>query len=252
LPYIVSFWVCSHSFSPMRFKVLFFLLLIALAGCRPQSSPAATSEIWQVEVSPALQWLGPVFNSCALKQPGIGIILVQGTGTIPDFIFEWGPNTNHPGYTLQLGQDELKVVVNSSNPVGSLSGEDLISILNGRITDWSQVGISSLSASGIEVWANPPGDEAAGALAHAFPGRLTKNPFVSIAPDSNAMRQAVSGNPAAIGYLPGRWLDNSIKMVVIQGVQPELLTHPILVTLPGGEPQDAKKQWLFCLQRALN
>ncbi len=71
------------------------------------------------------------------------------------------------------------------------------------------------------------------------------------APGPAAMREAVAGSPAAIGFLPHRWLDATVKALPVSGLDPAALRRPILAWSQA-EPQGMPRTWLLCLQDALS
>jgi hypothetical protein len=74
--------------------------------------------------------------------------------------------------------------------------------------------------------------------------------LVTLAPSPIAMLQAIREDPQAIGFIPRRALDSSVKTLEIPDVPLEILTHPILVLTPA-EPTGALKSILLCLQEAM-
>jgi hypothetical protein len=64
------------------------------------------------------------------------------------------------------------------------------------------------------------------------------------------MRQAVAADPSAIGYLPRRWVDSSLRPLSIDGISETSLRQPILAVTQT-TPQGAQKEWLLCLQRSI-
>ncbi len=52
------------------------LVILALAACQPEidSSTLPAPKTWQVQVTPALRWLGPVMNECTRQVPGIALL----------------------------------------------------------------------------------------------------------------------------------------------------------------------------------
>jgi len=71
-----------------------------------------------------------------------------------------------------------------------------------------------------------------------------------LAPDPNAMRQAVAADPSAIGYLPGRWVDSSVRPLSIAGSPAPSYASPSWAATQA-TPHGAQKEWLLCLQRSI-
>jgi hypothetical protein len=51
---------------------------------------------------------------------------------------------------------------------------------------------------------------------------------IFLAPDPGAMLEAISEDPAAIGFIPRRWLEEIVSSVTITDVEDEELRQPIL------------------------
>jgi ABC-type phosphate transport system substrate-binding protein len=146
-----------------------------------------------------------------------------------------------------LGSDDLVVVVNPQNPVHNLTGSQLRNIFSGASRAWSAY--SKGKTNPIQVWVYPTGNEIRQYFEDAL-APLRLNPSALLAPDPAAMRQAVAGDTSAIGYLPGRWVDSSVRQLSITDISELSLPQPILAITPT-EPQGAQKEWLLCLQRSI-
>jgi phosphate transport system substrate-binding protein len=93
--------------------------------------------------------------------------------------------------------DGLAVVVHTSNPLDSLSKDQVAAIFTGRISDWSQVGgkagrivvLSRESNSGTHVF-----------FRENVMGNLNYRPDALMMPSTKAIQQEVTNNPNAIGY----------------------------------------------------
>jgi len=149
--------------------------------------------------------------------------------------------TYAPGqYATPLGYVTFLVVVNSANPVSRLAAAQLRDIYAGRATDWQQVG----GAQGaIEVVSRESGSDAASAFSTA--ALLGAPPTLNalVAPDWAAMRQAVSQNPAAIGYLPAPEGLASVKAVGL-----DVTLQALVVAVAPREPTGAARSFLAWAQ----
>jgi len=240
-------------------KIILAMLLVVLAACTPASTPSSSAPtptfIWYVQVDAEVDHLRPLFNLCAQQNPAIGIVLVNesyaDTRTV-DFFFHWGvsePETAQE-YDAVLSTDHLTIIVHPNNPVSSLTVEDLRSIYQNSIREWNELDTSAGFLEQIEVWRYLPERAIQQDFETLLETPALRNPFAMLAPDPDAMRQAVSEKPAAIGFLPARWLDASVKPLIIKNVTEEVLSQPILVTY-SGEPDTLKQNWLLCIQDVL-
>lgn len=112
--------------------------------------------------------------------------------------------------------DGIAVVVNSSNTVSDLSMEQVAKLATGEITNWSEVG----------------GPDAPVVLVGREAGSGTRDGFESIVgvadncqyeqelTSTGAVMAAVKANPNAFGYISLASVDDSVKVVTIDGVAP--------------------------------
>lgn len=229
-----------------------FLLLNACQPTNSIANPTPTLALWQVQFSPSLQWMGPVMNLCAQNDSGIGLIVSElpAESLEPleaDITLRWDEPDDLPFYSSLLGWDDLIVSVNADNPITELTLLELKQIYSGKIRNWGNLLDDDQANPGeIQVWTIPPGDDIQQVFADGLVPEKFSYPFAMLAPDAHTMRQAIAENPGAIGYLPQRWVDSSIREVNLQDVDNSDLRRPILAILPN-EPDARKKGWLACL-----
>ncbi len=153
--------------------------------------------------------------------------------------------------------DGIAVVVNSSNTVSDLSMEQVAKLATGEITNWSEVG----------------GPDAPVVLVGREAGSGTRDGFESIVgvadtckyeqelTSTGAVMAAVKANPNAFGYISLASVDDSVKVVTIDGIAPSEETvkdgsykiqRPfVLVTKEGEElSAQAKAFYDFALSEA--
>jgi hypothetical protein len=241
-----------------RVKLVMLAALI-LSACQPQIvtlTPPPKPETWQVEATPALRWLGPIFQRCAAGLPGANLVFSERPadqlgGAQVDFSFQWGNRAAAMGFAAVIGQDTLAVVVNPANPVDTLAPSEVSALFSGKTDSWS-LAIKTRCAS-----CGPDFDGAVQAYVYA-PGEdvrvaadwIPAGPAALLAPGPAEVRAAVAQERYSLGYLPARWLDASVKVVSILPAEPGLLEKPVLAFAPR-EPQGAQRAWLACVQAAL-
>lgn len=128
-----------------------------------------------------------------------------------------------------LGLDGIAVIVNSSNPIRSLSKEQIRSIFAGEVTDWSQIGGDS--AGSIKVLAR---DAKSGTWDTFKSLVLGDTPLASTAlriEDSRQLSDRVANDPSAIGFV-GLAFVRSAKAVAVSepGARPVLPTALTVAT----------------------
>jgi phosphate transport system substrate-binding protein len=97
-----------------------------------------------------------------------------------------------------LGLDGIAVVVNASNPLATLRKDQIKRIFTGEVTDWSQIGPTH---GPINLYAR---DDKSGTFDTFKSLVLAGAPLASTAQrfeDSNALSEAVSGDPKSIGFI---------------------------------------------------
>ena len=115
-----------------------------------------------------------------------------------------------------IGFDGIAVIVNSASGVDSLTADQITRIFKGEITNWKDVGGTDAEIQCI-------GREAASGTRGAFEELMKIKDAVVYAEEQNStgnVKQAVSSNPNAIGYVSLSAIDNTIVAVKLDGVEP--------------------------------
>ncbi|MCL2602771.1 MAG: phosphate ABC transporter substrate-binding protein [Treponema sp.] len=210
--------------------VLSALVLALFSGCRGRGgadSPFVIEIGGSTSVVPAMELLAAAFQEFS---PGVKIN-INGTGSSDGIrnaglLYQFGMTSREltpfelgSGLNEQLlAVDGIAVVVHHSNPVASLSIEQIRDIYTGAITDWSEV--SPATSGAIAVVSREDGSGTRGAFEElaGFPGRLRAGAIET--PSTGAVRSNVSGNPNAIGYVSIASVDGSVKAVPVDGAEP--------------------------------
>jgi hypothetical protein len=83
---------------------------------------------------------------------------------------------------------------------------------------------------------------------------MSGNPVASgpalLIPGGAQMIESVAGDPAAFGFVPAHFLNETIKEVGLSGVEPAALQYPIL-SISASEPAGKTRAWLLCLRQVL-
>lgn len=111
--------------------------------------------------------------------------------------------------------DGVAPVVNPSNPVQTLSSEQLKAIFAGEISNWKSLGGADAQ---IHLFSR---DEASGTRSVFWKKALGKSAIseaANIVASNGAMKVAVSRDPNALGYMSIGHLDESVKSVSLDGV----------------------------------
>ncbi len=215
-------------------KTVIIALILLLAACQPLpvSETRTPAEPLKIAVSDSLSWMGPDFASCA-AEVGVAVQMVEEASASDELIQLRLGAPDSDGYTAVLGQDQLAVIVHPDNPEKEISLESLQRIFTGKQKNWAD-------QTEIQLWSLPQSSDVAAALLVA--GISIDN--AGLAPTAQDMLNAVAHNSNAIGFLPTHWVDDSVRVLQIKGLD---LSLPILAT-SRVEPQGTARSWLVCLQ----
>lgn len=237
----------------MRAILAAMLIAAFLSACaRPViQPPPPTPQVITAAFTPATRTWQPAFQACADTDPQMRLLIEESPWT--HMALEEGlsirlgsPTMETPYFAVQVGEEQIVVIVNPENPLDKLTADDLRAIYTGQYTTWDEVNLSY--AQNLQVWSYPESDE----LSQIYLSSLWQaNPPVIMAylvPDPEAMVEAVRAYPGAIGYLPASWLTNSaVRSITLETEVLHALLQPILV-ISHHEPQGLERILISCLQ----
>ena len=146
----------------------------------------------------------------------------SGTAQIGLLSRELKESENPGNYNVyQIGLDGIAIVVNPENGVSELTVEQLAELNAGETTIWRELGGADLA-----IVAN--GREAASGTRGAFEeivkvggeDIVDRCQYANEYNSTGALKQAVAGNPGAIGYVSLSSVDDTVKAVTVEGVAP--------------------------------
>jgi len=152
-------------------------------------------------------------------------------------------------YAITIAKDAIAIIVNPKNPIRDLSLDHVRQVFSGKIKDWGELG-------------DPPHPIVLVSREEGSGTRESFQKFVmgqeeisleSLVQDSNgAIRQVVSNDPYAIGYISLGLVNEQVKALKISGVEPTVtniernkytLVRPFLFVF-NGEPEGEAKSFL--------
>jgi hypothetical protein len=208
-----------------------------------------------IAYTPSVRPLSEAFHTCAAAISGFALNVNEVPASAldnltADLVFRLG---GAPGdaYAIPIGEVSIVLIVNALNPVLALPEENLRDIFTGRTTNWVVVGGAQ---EPIQVWSYPDGDDIRLAFDAVIFGGDQITPQALLAPNPQAMLEAVVADPYAIGYVPQNWLAktsnvNPIRSLNISQKLAEVLHQPVFA-FSGTEPQGLTRQFLVCMQTA--
>ncbi|RFT15779.1 MAG: Phosphate ABC transporter, periplasmic phosphate-binding protein PstS [Candidatus Saccharicenans subterraneus] len=208
--------------------LLVFLLLVTLAffpSCRSGRRGHSLVVAGSTSIQPFADKWAEVFME---KRPG-EIVDVQGGGSSAG-IQAVLTGAAHIGmssrelkgdekelYQIEVAHDGLAIIVHPSNPLDNLTIEQVKSIFLGEITTWETL---NGQKKAITVVVREEGSGTRGAFQELVMGksRITKKAIVQ---DSNGtVREIVSRDPNAIGFISLGLVNDSVKALALNGVKP--------------------------------
>lgn len=216
------------------------LVVIGLIGCEPMppSSPMPTPVSVFLSYPAYLQPAADRVVDCANENPLLALFLdpiPADQSQLPGVLLQLqlGENGLNGNNLYQVGEEEIKIIVNTNNPLFQLSTDHIVAIYSGQQTNWEYE-----NQLEIQVWGYPPEDNLRILLEAAIPGTPRLSSQANIAPTPMAVIRAVASDPAALGFVPGTWLDgltaddrSSIKTLELEATVMANLTHPVLISV---------------------
>ena len=148
---------------------------------------------------------------------------------------------------VEIARDAIAVVDNPANPVRNLTTEQVRKIFSGQIRSWSEVGGPDRE---IHVVTREEGSGTRGAFQDLVLGKdVDVDPGALVQDSNGAVRQLVSSDPNAIGYISLGLVNEAVRAISLDGVAPTAehvnagtykLVRPFLFVLrPGSESSAA-------------
>jgi phosphate transport system substrate-binding protein len=231
--------------------LLLVLALLLLASCTGQQGDNAGLNVsGSTSVSPFAEHLAEIYQ----KQHAGAVVNVQSLGSSAGIqaaisrVADIGMSsrTLAPEEAEQLDQlliarDALAVIVHPSNPLTNLSQAQVQDIFMGKITSWDEIGGQEQP---ITIIVREAGSGTFGAFEELV---MEKKPVTSGAlrqGSNGAIRQLVSLDQNAIGYISLGIVDQTVKAIAIGNVQPSVahvedgtytFVRPFLFVWPKGQ-----------------
>ena len=119
--------------------------------------------------------------------------------------------------TFPFAIDGVAVAVHPDNPVKSLSGEQIMDIYSGKVTDWKELGGEP---GAIDLYGREDGSGTRETFTDKLLGKAQLSPSVNVVGSNGAMKTAIAQDRRAIGYVGIGHLDASIAGVALDGALP--------------------------------
>lgn len=231
-----------------------FLLLFILFTTGCQRSTAGITVAGSTSVEPFAELLAEEYMH---QYPGAHIY-VQGGGStagvqaVRSRAAHIGMSSRHlmseekDLHAVMIAQDAIAIIVHPSNPVNDLSLDEVKQIFSGKMRKWETLGGPSRA---ITLVTREEGSGTREAFQKMVMGK-EEIALEALVQDSNgAIRQVVSGDPYAIGYISLGLVNEKVRAMKISGVEPNLssiqegkytLVRPFLFVFDGEPTGEAK------------
>lgn len=125
-----------------------------------------------------------------------------------------------------IAHDALAIVVHPSNPINTITVEELKGILSGEITNWNELGVPFDKQ--IQLINDSSGNGTRAALEELVMGKSKEKgtlgvpiTLMSVVTNSSSeMKANIANFKYSLGYLPFSYLDSSVKAIAINGSPP--------------------------------
>lgn len=245
------------------------ILALALAGCTnqivPASTPTSDAVLIRLNATTAtLPLINDLTRSYAQVRPSVSFEINGGNYQAAMDVANAEPGiyflTNHlpppeesPIWGAPIGQDGIAIITHLSNPLGNLSIEQLRSIYQGQISNWTTLGGPDLP---ITVISREDGSGTRAEFNRLLMGERRTTQSARIAPSSMAVITSVARQTGSIGYVSMSLLDSSVQALRLADIAPtqanvQANSYPLRTTLfiaGPGEPQGALRQFIAWVQ----
>ncbi len=119
-------------------------------------------------------------------------------------------------HETMIARDGVAIVVHPENKVARLTLAQIQEIFAGKITNWKEVGGKNAP---IRVVIREAGSGTRGAFEELVMGKVAVTERAIVQGSTGAVRQTVSGDPDAVGYISFDALDKEVKSLKVEGVE---------------------------------
>ena len=217
------------------------ILTLILGACQsPPDTPLEEYPILWVEITPSARPASAAVQACAGEVADVHLRIRERYPNQADaeVLIQLGDMGESGRFLAQIATEEIGIILHPDNPAGTLTPAGIADLFSGRVTNWLALGGADQPVS---VWALIEADESRQGFEAEILSGLPLASSAGLAPDPDALQQAVLADPGAVGFLPATALDADLRLV-LTGVR-----LPVLVSAaqPLSEPVESL---IACLQ----
>ena len=212
----------------MRFSIIFclcfsLLSLTLLTGCGRNADSVVIAG--STSVQPFAEVLAQDYMA---SHPGVSID-VQGGGSAAGIMATQSGTTdigmssrNLQGsetslWSIEIARDGIAIIINPKNPITDLTLQQVADIYDGKTTNWDQIGGKK---GEIDVFTREDGSGTRSSFESLVMGKNQIMARAMVENSNGAIRQLVSGDPAAVGYISLGLVDSTVKALDLGGIVP--------------------------------
>jgi phosphate transport system substrate-binding protein len=152
-------------------------------------------------------------------------------------------------YAVTIAKDAIAIIVHPKSPIDNLPLEQIREIFSGKITNWKELGGPNHP---VDIVTREEGSGTRESFQKFVMGKEDISLGALVQDSNGAVRQVISSDPNAIGYISLGLVNNQVKALRISGIQPNLtnvysgkytLVRPFLFVFDG-EPVGEAKSFL--------
>jgi len=215
-----------HPFFPFP---CYLLLLIAsfslpLTSCT-STTPTAPPQPIRIQYTPAATpWLADLY-SCA----GDEIVDAEPRSTefldiqSSELAIRIGEPDDLTSPAYQIGSEDILVIVNTQNPLQTLTRDQVRGLFSGQIANWQEINGPNAP---LQVWVYGSGEDIQQIFDHTVLGSSPVTSAARLAADPDEMAQAVAAGINTVGILTGHWRAEGVTDVLTVTSAPVLAITP--------------------------
>ncbi len=241
----------------LRIGLLFVILLVFSVTLGCQRSKAGITVAGSTSVEPFAELLAEEYMS---RHPE-SHIYVQGGGSTAgiEAAISRAANIGMSSrnligdekklYAVTIAKDAIAVIVHPSTPLDNLPLDKVMEVFSGKITNWKELGGSNHP---IDIVTREEGSGTRESFQKFVMGKEDISLGALVQDSNGAVRQVISSDPNAIGYISLGLVNDRVKAIRISDVQPNLtnvnngkytLVRPFLFVF-SGEPAGEARSFL--------
>ncbi|MBM3138370.1 MAG: hypothetical protein FJZ98_09310, partial [Chloroflexi bacterium] len=219
-------------------------------------------EIYKVAIGPDLEWLLPIMNDCQQEAGTLDILISQkapsSTFDLTDDIYvAYGEIPNRAISVFQIGTDTLTLAAHPASPLENASIDLAAQIFSAKLKTWAEAQEdcmecfgSPASSDNIVLFIYPRETRLRQATVELLPAGSHIISTAFIAPGARQVRESLAADPFALGFLPRRWLDSSVKEISLIDAIEGTPQIPILAHTANNF-DETLAEWLICVQNRI-